>query len=302
MEKEKWDESNIPDQRNKVFIVTGPTSGLGFDTSRILAKKNAIVIMAARDVRKAEKVKKEIVGKNKTAKIDVKELNLADLKSIQNFSELIKKKYSAIDCLINNAGIMACPYSKTKDGFEIQMGTNHLGHYALTGLLLPLLQSKSNAKVINISSIAHRSGRINFDDLAWEKRKYRTWSAYSDSKLANLYFTYELSRKLLATNSTLNVLAAHPGYSDTDLQRYSGFFKFLNKIVAQKSTIGGVAGIRAAVDSKTISGQYYGSPSFGGIWGYPTLVKSNRLSHDRENASKLWTLSESLTGISYNLE
>ena len=134
MEKEKWDESNIPDQRNKVFIVTGPTSGLGFDTSRILAKKNAIVIMAARDVRKAEKVKKEIVGKNKTAKIDVKELNLADLKSIQNFSELIKKKYSAIDCLINNAGIMACPYSKTKDGFEIQMGTNHLGHYALTGL------------------------------------------------------------------------------------------------------------------------------------------------------------------------
>ena len=203
--------------------------------------------------------------------------------------------------LINNAGIMACPYSKTKDGFEIQMGTNHLGHFALTGLLLPLLQKQSNSRIVNISSIAHKSGNINFDDLNWEKRKYKTWSAYSDSKLANLYFTYELSRKLSLKNDNLKVLAAHPGYSDTELQRYSGFFKALNKIAAQKSTIGALAGIRAAVDPNSKSYDYYGSPSFGEIKGHPVLVKSNRLSHNKANAETLWRLSEELTGVSYLL-
>ena len=302
MERNRWDESCIPDQKNKVFIVTGPTSGLGLDTTKILAKKNAVVVMAARDVRKAEYLKRELIRENNTAKLDVKELDLANLKSIQNFFELIKKKYSSIDCLLNNAGIMACPYSKTIDGFEIQMGTNHFGHYALTGLLLPLLQKKPNAKIINISSIAHRSGRINLDDLAWEKRKYRTWSAYSDSKLANLYFTYELARKLSLKKSSLQVLAAHPGYSDTELQRHSIFFRLLNKIVAQTSNIGALAGIRAALDPDAISGQYYGSSLFGGLWGYPKLVNSNRLSYDKDQAKKLWELSEKLTGVIFHID
>jgi len=301
MKKEIWNEIRISDQINKVFIVTGPTSGLGKETLRVLSKKNATVIMAARDIKRAESVKNEMLSQNKNGKIDIQELDLSSLESINNFSEAIKKKYKVIDVLINNAGIMACPYSKTKDGFEIQMGTNHLGHFALTGLLLPLLQKQSNSRIVNISSIAHKSGNINFDDLNWEKRKYKTWSAYSDSKLANLYFTYELSRKLSLKNDNLKVLAAHPGYSDTELQRYSGFFKALNKIAAQKSTVGALAGIRAAVDPNSKSYDYYGSPSFGEIKGHPVLVKSNRLSHNKANAETLWRLSEELTGVSYLL-
>ena len=170
MKKEIWNESNILDQTDKVFIVTGPTSGLGKETSIVLARKNATVIMAARDLKKAESVKKEILNENKNAKIDIQELDLCSLESINSFTETINKKYKALDVLINNAGIMACPHSKTKDGFEIQMGTNHLGHFALTGLLLPLIKKTENSRIVNISSIAHKSGNIDFEDLNWEKR------------------------------------------------------------------------------------------------------------------------------------
>jgi len=189
MKKENWNESNIPDQSGKIFIVTGPTSGLGEETARVLSRKNATIIMAARNINKAESVANKILEENKNAKIDIEELDLSRLESVKNFSHLIIKKYKSLDCLINNAGIMACPYSKTKDGFEIQMGTNHLGHFALTGQLISLLKKTPNSRVVNVSSIAHTSGNIDFDDLNWEKRKYRTWSAYSDTKLANLYFT-----------------------------------------------------------------------------------------------------------------
>ncbi|MBT4587519.1 MAG: SDR family NAD(P)-dependent oxidoreductase, partial [Gammaproteobacteria bacterium] len=164
MKKENWNESNIPDQSGKIFIVTGPTSGLGKESVKVLARKNATVIMAARNIKKADSVKKEILAENKNAKIDIHELDLSSLESVNNFSTSIIKKYKALDCLINNAGIMACPYSKTKDGFEIQMGTNHLGHFALTGQLISLLKKTSNSRVINVSSIAHLSGNIDFDD------------------------------------------------------------------------------------------------------------------------------------------
>ena len=237
MKKEIWNESNILDQTDKVFIVTGPTSGLGKETSIVLARKNATVIMAARDLKKAESVKKEILNENKNAKIDIQELDLCSLESINSFTETINKKYKALDVLINNAGIMACPYSKTKDGFEIQMGTNHLGHFALTGLLLPLIKKTENSRIVNISSIAHKSGNIDFEDLNWEKRKYKSWGAYGDSKLANLYFTYELSRKLKLNKGNPKVLAAHPGWTTTELQRHSGGANFMNIFLGMDTKI-----------------------------------------------------------------
>lgn len=302
MKKEIWNESNILDQTDKVFIVTGPTSGLGKETSIVLARKNATVIMAARDLKKAESVKKEILNENKNAKIDIQELDLCSLESINNFTETINKKYKALDVLINNAGIMACPYSKTKDGFEIQMGTNHLGHFALTGLLLPLIKKTENSRIVNISSIAHKSGNIDFEDLNWEKRKYKPWGAYGDSKLANLYFTYELSRKLKLNKGNPKVLAAHPGWTTTELQRHSGGANFMNIFFGQKVKVGALGGLRAATDSNAQSDYYYGSPSFGEMKGHPVLLKSNALSYNKENAKKLWQLSEELTGVSYAID
>ncbi|MGK0420127.1 MAG: NAD(P)-dependent dehydrogenase (short-subunit alcohol dehydrogenase family) [Candidatus Pseudothioglobus sp.] len=302
MKKENWNESDIPDQTRKVFIVTGASSGLGKETVIELARKNATVVIAARDLNASESVKSEILNINKDANVDVQELDLASLHSIQKFSKVVNKKYKKIDVLINNAGVMACPHSKTEDGFEIQIGTNHLGHFALTGLLLSTLKNTKNSRIVNISSIAHKSGNIDFNDLNWEKRKYKTWGAYGDSKLANLYFTYELSRKLGQNNGNPKVLAAHPGYSDTSLQRYSGFFKVLNKIIAQKSSIGALAGIRAAIDPIAQSDDYYGSPSLGEMRGHPVLLKSNELSYNKENAEKLWKLSEELTGVKFNID
>ena len=300
MKKENWNESNIPDQSGKIFIVTGSTSGLGKETARVLSRKNATVIMAVRNINKAESVAKEILEENKNAKIDIEELDLSSLESISIFSQSINKKYKTLDCLINNAGIMACPYSKTKDGFEIQMGTNHLGHFALTGQLISLLKKTPNSRVVNVSSIAHTSGNIDFDDLNWEKRKYRTWSAYSDTKLANLYFTYELSSKLEEDKGNPIILASHPGWTATDLQRYSSVANFMNIFLGQKVNIGALGGLRAATDLTAKSNDYFGSPSMGGMKGYPVLVKSNELSYNIDNAKKLWKLSEELTGVSYD--
>jgi len=299
MKRENWNESNIPDQSGKIFIVTGSTSGLGKEIATVLARKNATVIMAVRNIKKAESVANEILTENKNAKIDTQELDLTSLESVKNFSHQIIKKYKTLDCLINNAGIMACPYSKTKDGFEIQMSTNHLGHFALTGQLISLLKKTPNSRVVNVSSIAHTSGNIDFGDLNWEKRKYRTWSAYSDTKLANLYFTYELSRKLGEDKGNPIILASHPGWTATDLQRFSGVANFMNIFLGQKVNIGALGGLRAATDPTAKSNDYFGSPSMGGMKGYPVLVKSNELSYNTDNAKKLWKLSEELTGVRY---
>ena len=302
MKKENWNESNIPDQSGKIFIVTGPTSGLGKESVKVLVRKNATVIMAARNIKKADSVKKEILAENNSAKIDIQELDLSSLESVNNFSTSINKKYKALDCLINNAGIMACPYSKTKDGFEMQMGTNHLGHFALTGQLISLLKKTPNSRVVNVASIAHTSGNIDFDDLNWEKRKYKTWSAYSDTKLANLYFTYELSRKLGQDKGSPMVLASHPGWTATDLQKHSGMANFMNIFLGQKVKVGSLGGLRATTDTTAQSDNYFGSPSLGGMKGHPALVKSNDLSYNVDNAKKLWKLSEELTGVSYSID
>ena len=186
------------------------------------------------------------------------ELDLANLESVRSFAENFKKKYSGLDLLINNAGVMIPPYSKTKDGFELQFGTNHLGHFALTALLFDAIKNTANSRIVNVSSAAHKTGNLNFDDLNWEKRKYKAWKAYGDSKICNLYFTYELQRKFEGKGYNIIAAAAHPGWTATDLQRHSGIFQFLNPLFAQKPEMGALPTLYAAVGPDVKSGDYYG--------------------------------------------
>jgi len=299
MKKSNWNSTNIPDQTGKTIIITGATSGLGKEATKVLAQKNALVIMAVRNTEKGENVRKEILQENPKGTISVKELDLSSLSSIKRFAETINKEFETIDVLINNAGVMMCPYSTTEDGLEIQMGTNHFGHFALTGLLMPLIKKSDDGRVVVTSSIGHRSGDIDFEDINWLNRKYKTTKAYGDSKLANLYFMHELSRKLKEENNPPIIAAAHPGWTSTDLQRHSLFFRVLNPIFSQKVVGGVLPTLRAATDPEAKSGDYFGPSGWQEMKGNPMIVKSNEMSHNAENAKKLWVVSESLTGVKY---
>lgn len=299
MAKLKWNTSNIADQNNRVVIITGATSGLGKEASKILAGKNASVIMAVRNTGKGESIKAEFKKALPEAKIDVRELDLGSLASVKSFAEGINASYDRLDILINNAGVMACPFSKTSDDFEIQMGTNHLGHFALTGLLMPLLNKTKASRIVATSSIAHRQGNIDFEDINWGKRKYVTNKAYGDSKLANLYFAYELARKLKDAPDAPTVTAAHPGWTSTDLQRHSLMFRILNPIFSQNVDNGVLPTLRAAIDEHAKPSNYFGPSGFMEAKGSPVIVKSNEMSHNKTNAKRLWELSEKMTGIKY---
>ena len=299
MAKPKWNSNNIPSQKDKVVIITGATSGLGKEATKVLSGKNATVVMAVRNTKKGESVAQEISQSFPNAIIDVRKLELNSLKSIQTFAEGIKSSYDHLDILINNAGVMACPFSKTEDGFEIQMGVNHLGHFALTGHLMPLLKKTKAARIVATSSVAHRQGDIDFEDINWAKRTYKTGKAYGDSKLANLYFAYELARKLKDNNNALTVTAAHPGWTTTDLQRHSLMFRMLNPIFSQNVENGVLPTLRAAIDEVAKPGDYYGPSGFMEAKGYPILVNSNKMSHHEVNAKRLWDLSEEMTGVRY---
>lgn len=299
MAKAKWDQSNIPDHSGRVVIVTGATSGLGKEAAKVLAGKGATVVMAIRNLEKGNRVAKEIKESHPEAKVDARELDLASLDSVRAFADGFKKGYNRLDILINNAGVMVPPYSKTEDGFEIQMGVNHLGHFALTGLLMPLLKETDGSRIVATSSIAHRQGNINFEDIHWEKRDYKTSQAYGDSKIANLYFTYELARKLKGTSDAPLVTAAHPGWTSTDLQRHSTFFKVLNPIFGQSVEMGTLPTLRAAIDESAEPGDYFGPRGFIEAKGYPIRVDSNERSKNLDKAKRLWTLSEELTGVRY---
>ena len=226
-------------------------------------------------------------------------LDLADLKSVEKFAKQFKKSYSKLDLLINNAGVMMPPYGKTKDGIELQFGTNHLGHFALTGQLLELINKTPNSRIVNVSSKAHEYGNIDFNDLTWENRKYKGMKAYGDSKIANLYFTYELRNRLKGSNTIVST--AHPGWTATDLQRHSGLISFFSKFLAMSIEQGTLPTLRAATDKKVKPGDYYGPNKFMEWRGYPVRVESNKLSHDKEIAKKLWKVSEDLTEIKYKM-
>jgi NAD(P)-dependent dehydrogenase (short-subunit alcohol dehydrogenase family) len=293
-----WTEQHIPDQRGRVAIVTGANTGLGFETARMLAARGAAVVLAVRDVEKGKQAAARITGD-----VTVQALDLTSLDSIRSAAADLRAAHPRIDLLINNAGVMYTPRQITADGFELQFGTNHLGHFALTGLLLDRLLLVPGSRVVTVSSTGHRiRAAIHFDDLQWE-RSYSRVAAYGQAKLANLMFTYELQRRL-APHGTMVAVAAHPGVSNTELARNAPAalrvpITWLAPLLAQKAEMGALPTLRAATDPAVAGGQYYGPGNRGEIRGYPKLVTSSPDSHDQAAQQRLWTVSEELTGVTF---
>lgn len=290
----RWDTAQIADQTGRTFVVTGANSGLGAVAARALAGAGATVILACRDVAKGEKVAADL-----GARASVRRLDLADLASVRSFAAELD---TPIDVLINNAGVMAVPLRRTADGFEMQIGTNHLGHFALTGLLVPRI----TGRVVTVSSGAHRAGKIDLADLNWERRDYQRWSAYGQSKLANLLFNRELQRRLTAAGSPVLAIAAHPGYAATELQSHTetfldGLMAIGNRILAQSAEMGALPELYAATAPDVKPGGYYGPTGLGGTRGYPGPSGCTAAAKDDEVARKLWELSEQLTGVTFPL-
>ena len=303
----KWTAADIPDLSDKLAIVTGANSGLGLETTRALARKGATVIMPCRSPDKAKAAVDELINDGiAPARLELRTLDLSSLASIRSFAEGVRASHAKLDLLINNAGVMALPYSKTADGFEMQIGTNHLGHFALTGLLLDRLLASEGARVVTVSSLMHKGGSIRFDDLSWE-RGYRRWPAYCQSKLANLLFGFELQRRLEARGSSMLSLASHPGYAATNLQaagpRMRGaslaerIFTIGNRTVAQDAAGGALPSLYAATAADVRGGEYFGPGGMMEMKGSPRRVTATAKAHDREAAARLWTLSEELTGV-----
>ena len=297
-DKKVWDSSRIQDLSGKVAIVTGSSSGIGFETARVLAEKNAEVVIAVRNPEKGKAALQRIKEDNPGAKVQMLLLDLADLSSVRSFVAEFKSQYLRLDLLINNAGVMVPPYGKTVDGFEIQMGTNHLGHFALTGLLMDMLFKTDNSRLIIVSSTAHNFGNLNFDDLTWEKRAYKPMKAYGDSKLSNLYFMSELVRRLQGREGAPLVAAAHPGWTETELQRTSSF-RFLNRFFAMPPWKGALPSLRAACDPHVQNDDFYGPQGLTQLNGFPVKVKRNKLAQNQAIAEKLWNVSEELTDITF---
>jgi NAD(P)-dependent dehydrogenase (short-subunit alcohol dehydrogenase family) len=294
-----WIADNIPDLTGKVAIVTGANSGIGYETALELAQKGATVVMACRSLPKAEAAAAQIRETIPPGDVAVMELDLGDLESVRRFAAAFQERYDRLDLLINNAGIMVPPYGKTAQGFETQIGVNHLGHFALTGLLLDLLLQTPQSRVVTVSSTAHRFGQIDFADLHWERKAYNPNPAYGQSKLANLLFTYELQRKLAAAGQDTIAVAAHPGWTETNLQQHSKLASFFNPFFAQPQPVGALPTLRAAVDPDVTGGEYYGPDGFLEMRGHPVLVKSNDASHNRADARRLWEVSEKLTEVRF---
>jgi NAD(P)-dependent dehydrogenase (short-subunit alcohol dehydrogenase family) len=305
MTANKWTESDVPDQSGRVAIVTGSNTGLGYETARVLAARGAHVVLAVRDVEKGQAAAAKISGISPRADIKVQPLDLGSLQSVRTAADEIKAAYPRIDLLINNAGVMyPSPRQTTKDGFELQFGTNHLGAFALTGLLLDHLLPVDGSRVVAVASVAHRiQAAIHFDDLQWE-RSYNRVAAYGQSKLANLMFTYDLQRRLAAKNAPTIAVAAHPGVSDTELTRHMpGWmmpaYNLVAPLVTNTAEMGALPTLLAATSPDVVGGQYYGPDGFQEIRGYPKLVKSTSQSHDESIQEKLWTVSEELTGVTF---
>ncbi len=296
-----WTENDIPDQTGRIAIVTGANSGIGWDTARALAQKGATVIMACRNPQKANAAADQIKALNPAGQVIVMPLDLADLNTVRAFAAAFRESHDRLDVLINNAGVMNTPYGKTAQGFEQQLGINHLGHFALTGLLLDLLNAIPQARVVTVSSGGHRFGAINFDDLNWE-RGYPRQRAYAQSKLANLLFTYELQRKLTAAGQGRLAVAAHPGWTATNLQQYSRYLQLLNPLMAQTTAMGALPTLYAATAMDVRGGDYIGPGGFMELRGYPKKVRSSARSHDEAVARRLWATSEDLTEVRYRLE
>ena len=290
----KWSPEELPSLDGRTAIVTGSNSGIGLAAARELARSGARVVMAVRNTEKGEAAASGLEGT-----VEVRELDLADLSSVREFASGFD---GDVDLLINNAGVMAVPESRTADGFEMQIGTNHLGHFALTNLLLPQIRDR----VVTIASGAHRMGKINLDDLNWENRRYDRWRAYGQSKLANLVFTLELQRRLGEAGSDVIAVAAHPGWSATNLQSHTGsrlqngLMWVGNKVWAQSDEQGAWPTLYAATQD-VAGGAYVGPDGFQEMRGHPKPVTRSAAASDEETARKLWELSERLTGVTFGL-
>lgn len=302
-----WTTNDIPYLTGKVIIVTGANSGIGYEATKEFARKGAQTILACRSVEKAQRALKQIQAEVPNATIEIMQLDLASQKSIREFAEAFKSKYDQLDILVNNAGIMMVPYGVTEDGFERQFGTNHLGHFALTGLLIDLLKNTPHSRVVNVSSNGHHRGYMDFNNLMFENGKgYSRMDAYCRTKLANLLFTYELQRRFEASGISSIATAAHPGLTNTALADHFFGVKFLRPILQpflvrrlQNASMGALPTLRAAVDPTTKGGQYYGPDGPGETRGYPIVVRSNRASHNEADARQLWQVSEKLTGVKF---
>jgi NAD(P)-dependent dehydrogenase (short-subunit alcohol dehydrogenase family) len=289
-----WTSADIPDQTGRTFVVTGANSGLGLVTARELVAHGARVVLACRNTDKGEQAAAEITRGGVPGTTAVEELDLADLGSVRRFAA----RLGPVDVLVNNAGLMAIPEQRTADGFEMQFGTNVLGHFALTGLLLERLTDR----VVWMSSVMHRIGSIRLDDLNWERRRYQRWLAYGQSKLADLMVAYELAYRLVAAGSPLRSVAAHPGYSATNLQSRTESFQdalmgFGNRLFAQGPDMGALPELFAATVPDLPGGTYVGPDGWGETTGHPIPVGSTAASHDRDVARALFTACEELTGV-----
>jgi NAD(P)-dependent dehydrogenase (short-subunit alcohol dehydrogenase family) len=303
-----WTAADIPDLTGRTAVVTGANSGIGYHTALELARHGARVVLACRDAERGADTMRRVTAEAPEAAVEIGALDLADLASVRGFAEAFAAGHPGLDLLVDNAGVMAVPRRLTADGFELQFGTNHLGHFALTGLLLPRLLARPGARVVVVSSTAHRVGRIDFADLNRERR-YHPWQAYSQSKLANLLFVLELQRRAEAAGVDLLALGAHPGYAATNLQgvgprmsgrRVYGLWVALgNRVIAQSAAMGALPTLYAATQPDVAGGSYVGP---GGLFeqrGYPKLVSMSGAAGDADVARRLWEVSEELTGVRY---
>jgi len=297
----KWTTADVPDQTGRTAVITGANTGLGYETAAALAAKGANVVLAVRNLEKGKAAADLISRRTPGASVALQELDLSSLESVREAAGELRSAHPQIDLLINNAGVMMTPKSTTKDGFELQFGTNHLGHFAFTGLLIDRVLAVPGSRVVTVSSTGHRFARgVRFDDLQWE-HDYSRIGAYGQAKLANLMFTYELQRRLIGINTI--AAAAHPGGSNTELMRnlpaaIRGVGILLTPLF-QGPDMGALPTLRAATDPGVLGGQYFGPDGFGEQRGYPKIVGSTAASHDTAAQRRLWAVSEELTGVVY---
>ena len=290
---------NYPSQKGKVAIITGANSGIGFETAKALAKKGATVVMACRNLQKAEEAKKKVLSIDPNASLKPMKIDTSSLTEVQKFAKHFQNHFDRLDMLINNAGIMMSPYEETDDGFENQLATNYIGHYALTGHLIPLISNTKNSRVITLSSLSYKWADIQFDDLHFQK-KYDKKKAYGQSKRACLVFAYELQRRFSEKKMNTKSIAVHPGLSNTNLDRYfNPIIRPLGALFLQKQEKGAYPILFAALDKSLKGGEYVGPDGFQEMRGNPTIVDSDDKTKDRETAKELWKVSEEMTKVSY---
>ena len=294
----KWTAGDIPDLAGKTAVVTGANRGIGFEIARALAGKGAAVVLACRDQEKGRAAAERIRAEHPAGTAEPMALDLADLASVRRFAAEFAREHKRLDIMVANAGIMAVPFGRTADGFELQFGTNYLGHFALTGLLLPTLLRAPGARVVAMSSDGHRFAKMDFDNLNAEK-KYNPQAAYGYSKIANLLFTYELARRFEKAGIKAVAAAAHPGWTKTDLAANWRWVRLISPIIGQSPAMGALPALYAATAPDVTGGDYFGPGGFMGLRGHPASARSSELTHDPDAAARLWSLSEELTGVRF---